>query len=216
MYSKSWWAARRHLPRLIAGLLVVLLAFLGWQAQTSMRALTSHVPSVDAENSPSISRQISTDDIADAHLFGLAAAADGSPATGHPPSSWHVIGVVVSDSPQESMADIDIDGQEHVWHVGDRLPDGSTLAEIDEDGVKITGSDTVLPFELHPASLDGRFAGDANSLDAVTPLAQPGTGASLSDRMSALRTAGVAIWLQRVQQSQRPKKPPKPVHQQER
>jgi hypothetical protein len=201
-----------------AALFAAFLVFLGWQLLISVRAMPSPIRTIIAAQPTTFSRQISADDIADAHLFGVAETLGDSRAMSPPPSSWHVIGVIVSDVPQESMADIEVDGAEQLWHVGDKLPDGSTLAEISKDGIKTTRSNELLQFDLRPASLDNRslltgtVGDDPSDAIAATPTALPDTGAALPDRMNALRTAGVAIWLKRIQQPSHPKPPVKPIH----
>lgn len=214
MHVRSLWAARRRAPQATATLLAAFLIFLAWQFLVSMRAMASPARTTDSVPPRPLPKQISADKIADAHLFGAPKTIDSSQAAGSPPSSWRVIGIIVSDVPKESMADVEVDGAEQLWHVGDRLPDGSTLAEISSDGIKTTGSNQVLQFELQPASLDNRSlltdTGDDN-LIANTPTALSDNGAALPDRMNALRTAGVAIWLKRVQQSSPPKPPAKPA-----
>ena len=217
MHASSLWVARRHAPRATVALLAAFLVFLAWQLLVSVHAMVSPVrPTADAQLRP-FPRQISVDEIAAAHLFGAPNTTGSSQAAGYLPSSWHVIGVIVSDVPKESLADVEVDGAEQLWHVGDKLPDGSMLAEINSDGIKTTGSNQALQFELRPASLDNRSllhdTGDDNpiGLIAATPTALPDTGAALPDRMNALRTAGVAIWLKRVEQSSHPKPPARPA-----
>jgi hypothetical protein len=200
--------------------LAALLVFLGWKSLVDLHAAASPIQPVAAVQSPSVSREISTDDIADAHLFGRVEMTDGSHAATPPPSSWHVIGIIVGDSPQESMADIVIDGAEHLWRVGDQLPDGSTLAAIDTDGIKTSGGGAALPFELRPASYDNDLS--ALSLQAntgkdvdttvATPTARPDMAIGLPNRMSALRTAGIAVWIKRIQQTPHRAVPAKPAH----
>jgi len=198
-------AAGRHAPRAAVALLAVLLAFMGWNLLIGLH--TTELPARPAVTKPRPLGGQSTDGIAKTHLFGVAESAGASQAVAPPPSSWHVIGIIVSDPPRDSLADIVIDGDEHLWRVGDQLPDGSTLAEINDGGIRTSGSKALLPFELRPASLDNRSLqtddGNDNVIDtiAVTPTARMQTGPGLPDRMNALRAAGVAVWIKRVQQS---------------
>lgn len=216
MHGRYRWTADRHMPQATAALLAALLVFLGWQLLLSVRTTASPAYSTANVQTRPFPRQISADEIADAHLFGAPKVAGSSQAAGSLPSSWHVIGVIVSEVPKESLADVEVDGAEQLWHVGDKLPDGSMLAEITSGGIKTTGNNQALQFELQPASLDNRslltdMGSDPIDVIAATPTSLPDGGAALPDRMNALRTAGVAVWLKRIQQSSHPKPPAKPA-----
>src|SRR5579863_3872991 len=190
----------RYAPALTSVALAALIGFLGWNSLTIFRTAASPANSAEIAGSNAPARVVSGERIADAHLFGIAANSVANGPVVIPPSSWHVVGVVVGTSPKDSAADIVIDGAEHTWHLGDRLPDGSTLASIDSHGIT-TSLGTDLLFELQVISYDDHFDtlplnggdGDGSSFETVAapPTAHPDKSVPLANRMTELRAAEI-------------------------
>ena len=188
-------------------ILAVVLGLMGWKFLNVVRAPHDARPPPDrpaAMTQPHVPKTT----VADAHIFGTPTMNVVMPVKTSLPSTWHVIGIIAASSPKDSAADIEIDGNEHFWHIGDRLPDGSTLVAIGDNSVTTSGvgPGALLPFELRPISHDDHF--DTLPLDTqsdigpvngpvAAPTAHPADPGSVAGRLAALRAAGVADWLKR-------------------
>jgi hypothetical protein len=201
----SW--VNKQVARASALVLAGLVGFLGWKSLNGLRAPVVALAPAPV-SLPTTKPALSVDGIVNEHLFGSPATA-ATIAVTPPPSTWHVAGIVASPRPQDSVADIIIDGVAHVWHVGDQLPDGSTLTAIDGNSITVSraSGNTLLPFELRPISYDDHFdilavnsqADSSNPSNVVVaaPEAHPVGTETVSDRLTALRTAGIAEWVKR-------------------
>lgn len=139
----------------------------------------------------------------DAHLFGMAKTAAPTPAAS-PQYTWSLIGLVTSTDPKLSIADIVINGQEHLIHVGDRLTDGSRVQAINATSVVLDadGNESLITYALRPAPTDAHFATfpikDFGSAVIVwAPKASTKSRVTPANTLVTLRRNALAIWKKR-------------------
>lgn len=198
-------------PRLVSGVLLVLIAMLLWQStriwrldkQTGALAKPTTSSSPKPEQGP-LSALVA------AHLFGVPKTADKTPAT-LTPSEWSLIGLVVSADPKLSVADMVVNGRERLIHVGERLTDGSRVQAINATAVVLStdGMERQITYALRPAPVNDRFP--------LLPIAQLGSGLSVkaprattmarttpTQTLTDLRRSALAIWAKRFRHATHP------------
>lgn len=200
---------QRWPPRLVSVALLVLIGIVSWNGITGWRvaqtdmvvpAVQKAMPSSDKYQTDLVDRLINT------HLFGTVAP-HATPSVALP-SNWQVIGVVAAADPAASVADIKVHNSEHLWHVGDHLPDGSVLKTITFNSVTLNrnGNLRILPFELRPAADDAHFAtlpvayapgGGKIAFAPSAPVAKA-VAVPAYNQMATLRAAALRVWAART------------------
>lgn len=204
------WAGRLRcwLPRGISAILLALIGLVIWNAAADLRATkTVLVAPIAAPVTTSTAGKSDTvDRLVASHLFGTAAihaASSGAPSL----QDWKVVGIAVTADAKTSIADLNINGNEHLWHVGDRLPDGSTIVVIASNSVTLNrnGAVLLLPFELRPAAMDGAYPtiamtktmGVNATRNIAAPQASLTTVRPAMKSLVTLRAAALRVWAAR-------------------
>ncbi|HKU17694.1 MAG TPA: type II secretion system protein N [Candidatus Saccharimonadales bacterium] len=195
-------------PRVVSVVLLVLIGLTIWRTVSGWHAAkivsTASAPSF-VTTSVAVKSGDSAGRLVASHLFGIATIR--AVPSSAPPLDWKVVGVVAAADPKVSVADISINDNEHLWHVGDRLPDGSTIVAIASNSVTLNrnGAVLLLPFELRPAAMDARYptiaVAKTTNVNATrniaAPQASPTTVRPAVKSLATLRAAALRVWAAR-------------------
>ena len=191
-------------PRITSGVLLVLIGMLLWQSTRIWKQDARADALVRPQTAPRLKmREEDLTKLLNAHLFGLAKSAVPLRAAS-PRNSWSLIGLAVSTDPKLSIADIVINGQEHLIHVGDRLADGSLVEAIHANSVVAnTGNnESLITYALRPAPTNARFAtlsvtDQGSSLLVQAPKVIMKSQTISIKSLTVLRQKALAIWQKR-------------------
>lgn len=211
--TRNWYQLHqfsRWPPRIASVVLVMLIGWVIWNGIANWRASKSRAvdasPALMAKAAARHTETSAAHRLIAAHLFGKAVTQVAFSVA--PSQDWQVIGVVAASDPKTSVADISINGSEHLWHVGDRLPDGSMVKAIVPTGVTVgrDGHLQLMPFALRPAADDEHFATlaftETASGTAIIAMRSP-TAAKVRNppalnSLASLRAAALRVWAARV------------------
>lgn len=199
---------QRWPPHIVSGVLLILIAaalwqYVGvWRETTTVNRTRTHGASLHDLAPIDLLPKILS-----AHLFGSANSTVPLPIVS-PRSTWSLIGLVNSSDSTLSIADVVIDGQEHLIHIGDRLPDGSRVRAITESSVilDMNGSESLITYALRPAPTDNHFATlpvkNSGLVSIVlAPKATTRTRSTSTITLTALRRNALVIWKKRFHHS---------------
>lgn len=194
---------------MVSAALLMLIGIVSWNGISGWRVTQTAVLVPTVQKAIPSSAKSPTDlvgRLVSAHLFGTIAAHGMSSAA--PPPDRQVIGVVVAADPNASVADIKVHDSEHLWHIGDHLPDGRVLTAIAINSITLdrNGSSLILPFDLRPAADDAHFATllvaePAGSTKAtVVPSAPIAKAVAVPayKQMATLRAVALRVWAARA------------------
>lgn len=201
-YDWTW----RWPPRFVSGFLLVLIALVIVQGVHDARhppgmGLTPNIIAVGVNSAMPPPVAVSLAALVNAHLFGQQVRTASVPMMA--PPDWQVVGIVVGVTPDESVADLAVNGGEHLLRIGDRLPDGSVMAVIQASSVTLerNGTPVLVHFDLQPAPLNAGFktlpivrssAGQATILAArVLPRAKSPTPVPMFSQLATLRAVAL-------------------------
>lgn len=195
---------QRWPPHIVSGILLILIAAVLWQYVGVWRETAT--VNLTKTAGASLHRSVPPDPLSkilSAHLFGVANSTI-PPPTVSPSSTWSLIGLVNSTDPTLSIADVVINGQEHLIHIGDRLPDGSRVRAITESSVTLdmNGSESLITYALRPAPIDVHFTtlptkNFGSVLIVQAPKATMRSRTTSTITLTALRRNALAIWKKR-------------------
>ncbi len=126
------------LPKILVGVLTLLIGFEWWCAVRDVKKLDAL--SVQMEQALHVKprpvlKPVTKHKAVDALLFGTYIPEDDEGAFENTPLNISIIGIVYSPDGHHSEVMLEISGEEHVYREGDKLPGGARIKRITPDGV---------------------------------------------------------------------------------
>lgn len=180
----------QYLHHSVAALLVACAGLIIWSMFPHPAKTPSNMTSaVTVQSRPGIG--LTVEKIADAHLFGNAAADAGNMAPAVTAVEISIEGLFYSTDTEMARAILDVAGKSGVFKTGDTLPDGEKLAAIGMNAVQIANGPALrevdLPQTFGNASAGIRLEGmpDLYAQQDSFPGAKPlmGTAAPMIQRL---------------------------------
>lgn len=130
-----------------------------------------------------------------------------------------LVGIIAADDPSDSLAIIEIGGDEKTVAVGSALPDGEVLRSVTSTGITLASGQGQRDLALaqQQAPMDAVFAtlpvqiaaGDGSSPQPAEPPLKPAPVLPMAQQMASLRRAALQVLADRARHA--PASPPHPL-----